>query len=57
MHNIFSIADQRTFTTVEVAEFEKLLPSGGVLVHDKSGKIVKPDMIVENDDKTWISRV
>lgn len=53
VHESTSIADQRAFVMVDVANVEEDAPSGGGLVHEEPGKIVKPRMIVVSDDKHW----
>lgn len=51
IHGIPSIADQQSFVVAEVAEVEEAAPSGVGSVHEKTGEIIKPDIIVEDDDE------
>lgn len=53
IHGILSIFNQGTVTTVRIAEVEEVAPSGGASVHEELGKIVEPDVVVEDDDEDW----
>lgn len=51
IHGILSIADQRTFVMVEVADVEEVALRGGALIHEEPWEILEPDEVVENEDK------
>lgn len=51
INGIPSISDQRAFVTAEVAAGERVVPIGSGSVHKEPGEIVKPNLIVENDNK------
>lgn len=53
INGIFSIADQRAFVTVDVADVEEAAPSGYGSEHEKLGEIIEPDGFVEDDDEDW----
>lgn len=48
-HGTFSIANQRAFETLEVAEVAKVSPSGGGLVHEVPGDTIELDVIIEDE--------
>lgn len=50
-HGISSITSQRVFVRAEGADVEEVARSGGGLVQEKAGEILKPEMVVETDDE------
>lgn len=52
-HEIDSIADQRTFVTMEVAKVEEAALNDVGSVHVEHEEIVKPGVTVEDNDEDW----
>lgn len=50
MYRISIIATQCAFVMADVAKGEEVAPSDVALVHEELGDIVKPDVIVEDND-------
>lgn len=53
IHRIFSVANSRFFVAAEVVVIEKLAPCGGDSEYEESGKIVKPDVNIDDGNKDW----
>lgn len=51
IREIPSIADQHVFVTAEVAKVEENVPSSGGLENEERGVIIKPAVIVEDNEE------